>query len=151
MNLKLRNVNVLICEFFYFWRDVFDGSVLQRYGTVSLGNWFLTFLDNSIVSKCQEPFAHWPTVTSQKNEDLCFLCVEIELLHLFRPLVCWSGGTCFVDPTWEAESEDSLWTALPVAVHSVHCHGSSEVKSYSCYKTRKLMSRGNCMHVQGSA
>lgn len=58
MNLKLRSVNVLICEFFGFWRDVFDGSVLQKYGTVSLGNWFLTFLDNSIVSKCQEPFAH---------------------------------------------------------------------------------------------
>jgi len=62
-----------------------------------------------------------------------------ELLHLFRPLVCWSGSTGPVDPTGEAESEDSLWTALPVAVLSVYCYGTSQVKSCSCYKTRKLM------------
>jgi hypothetical protein len=58
MNLKLRRVNVLICEFFGFRRDVFDVSVLQRFGAVSLDNWFVTFQGNYIVSKCQEPFFH---------------------------------------------------------------------------------------------
>jgi len=142
MNLNLRSVNVLICEFFGFRRVVFDVSVLQQCGAVSLDSWFLTFLDTYIVSKCQQPFAHWHTLASQKNKDLCFVCVESELLPLFRPLVCWSGGTGFVDPTWEAESEDSLWTALPVAVRSVHCHGTSQVKSCSCYKTRELLRKG---------
>lgn len=56
INLKLKNVNVLICEF--FWRDVVDVSVLQRCDAVSLVTWVLTCQDNYIVSKCQEPFAY---------------------------------------------------------------------------------------------
>jgi len=58
MNLQLRSVNVLVCEFFGFWRHVFDVPVLLSCGAVSLDNWFMTFLDNYVVSKCQEPFAH---------------------------------------------------------------------------------------------
>jgi hypothetical protein len=79
---------------------------------------------------------------SQKNRDLCSLCAESELLHMYRPLVCWSGGTGFADPTWEAESEDSLRTTLPVVVRSDHCDGKSKVRSCSWYKTRKFVGKG---------
>lgn len=55
---------------------VLEDSVLLGYGTVSLGNQFMTFRKYCVPSKHQELFTNWCSIMSQKKRILNALCIH---------------------------------------------------------------------------
>jgi len=67
---------IVLCKLLGFCSIVGELVLLQTYDATALGNWFVMFWGNAVISKHQGPIAQWWNVVFQKNRYLI-----VDLLH----------------------------------------------------------------------